>query len=111
MGVLVAWSTLSIGSTALAERLNCPEGVVYDFALTDGRPSDEADDAWSATLHRAQGTRMTRLPKLSIRRGALRCEYELPNGGFTIAQRSPPDGTECRIDQDHPLSIPHFFCE
>lgn len=96
---------------AAAERIECPAHVAYAYAFRDARLPAGGEGEWAATLHRGGGERTARLPKLSVRGGELRCEYELPNGAFALAKRPVPAGAACRIGQDDAFSLPHFACE
>lgn len=96
---------------AAAERIECPPRVAYAFAFEDPRLPAGGEGGWRATLHRGGGERTAGLPKLSVRGGELRCEYELPNGAFALAKRPLPEGAACRVGQDDAFSIPHFLCE
>lgn len=96
---------------APAERIECPAHVAYAFSLRDARLPADAEAGWKATLHRGEGERTAGLPKLTVRGGELRCEYELPNGAFSLAKRPLPEGASCRIGQDDAFSLPHFLCD
>ena len=98
-------------SPAAARTFACPDGMGYDFAYSSPDFGAAPADGWDAAMRRADGASAAGAPRLSIRRGAMRCQYALPHGAFILLTRPFPDGADCEIRQDDYFDPPYFFCE
>ena len=96
---------------AAAQTFECPEGMGYDFAYADPDFGGEAPDGWQASIKRAEGASAAGNPVPSVRRGAMRCRYQLPHGAFILLVRPFPEGTECTVRQDGYFDPAYFGCE
>ncbi len=100
-----------LASPAAAQKFECPAGMGYDFAFADPDFGGQPADGWEASIKRGKGTSATGVPALSVRRGVMRCRYQLPNGAFILLVRPFPEGAECIVRQDDYFELAWFGCE
>lgn len=99
------------GASAQALIFECPEGMGYEFSYTAPSFGGDAGEGWSASIKRGDGASAVGAPRLSVRRGVMRCQYPLPNGAFVLLTRPFPEGVECEIRQDGYFDPLWFGCE
>ena len=101
----------AVGVSAQTATFECPEGMGYEFSYTEPSFGGDAGEGWGASIKRGSGTSAVGAPRLSVRRGTMRCQYPLPNGAFVLLTRPFPEGVECEIRQDGYFDPPWFGCE
>ena len=88
----------------------CPEGMGYRFAYAEPDFGAAGADGWDASIKRGTGASAAGSPRLSVRRGAMRCRYPLPHGAFILLVRAVPAGAECEVRQDGYFEPEYFAC-
>jgi len=99
------------GVSAQTATFECPEGMGYEFSYTEPSFGGDAGEGWGASIKRGSGASAVGAPRLSVRRGTMRCQYPLPNGAFVLLTRPFPEGVECEIRQDGYFDPRWFGCE
>lgn len=89
----------------------CPEGMGYGFAYAEPDFGAAGADGWDASIKRGTGASAAGSPRLSARRGAMRCRYPLPHGAFILLVRDFPPGAACEVRQDGYFEPEYFACE
>jgi len=102
---------MMVATPVAAEKFECPEGLGYEFAYANPDFGAEPSDGWDASIKRADGASAAGVPTLSVRKRAMRCRYQLPNGASVLVTMSFPEGAECVIHQDDYFEAPYFGCE
>lgn len=101
----------AVDVSAQTATFECPEGMGYEFSYTEPSFGGDAGEGWGASIKRGSGASAVGAPRLSVRRGTMRCQYPLPNGAFVLLTRPFPEGVECEIRQDGYFDPPWFGCE
>lgn len=83
----------------------------YGFAYAEPDFGAADADGWDASIKRGKGASAAGSPRLSTRRGAMRCRYPLPHGAFILLVQDFPAGAECEVRQDGYFEPEYFACE
>ena len=70
--------SIAAPAPAAEQRFDCPEGMGYRFAYAEPEFGASAEPGWDSSIKRGKGSSAAGLPRLSVRRGAMRCQYALP---------------------------------